>query len=281
MVELNQEHSCTSMAVKAVVAEVKRRLSLRFAELEGFPDFFYDFDKGLSDQFKQYYAKIPEYERNYDWYVLAYSYDSAEASDVQPRRGFTHNRPVTNGLYRKLNMRFTNLPIVFSILTNNSRMLNSISNCMLNNLDWSFTIAFEDLLWPTWLPNKAYPLGWYIRPTNPNGRVYMCNINGTSGETEPDWRVEVGASQQDNTTGWTCIQPDELTVLARDFVKNDTTIQNPIEQGIMYQYDFGYTLHYIDLSDTNNFVGTVNDAYVSLMNWPGSPYFKEILRAPD
>lgn len=281
MVELNQEHSCTSMAVKAVVAEVKRRLSMRFAELEGFPDFFYDFDKGLSDQFKQYYAKIPEYNRNYDWYVLAYSYDSAEASDVQPRRGFTHNRPVTNSLYRKLNMRFTNLPIVFSILTNNSRMLNSISNCMLNNLDWSFTIAFEDLLWPTWLPNKAYPLGWYIRPTNPNGRVYMCNTNGISGETEPDWQIEVGTSQQDNTTGWTCIQPDELTVLARDFVKNDTTIQNPIEQGIMYQYDFGYTLHYIDLSDTNNFVGTVNDAYVSLMNWPGSPYFKEILHVPD
>lgn len=278
---MNEEHSCTSMAVKAVVSEIKRRLSLRFSELEGFPDFYYDFDKGLSEQFKQYYAKIPERDRQNDWYILAYSYDSSEASDVQPRRGFTHKRQIRDGLYRILNVRFTNLSIVFSILTNNSKMLNSISNCMLNNLDWSFTIEFQDLLWPTWIANKAYPLGWYIRPTIPNGCIYMCNKAGTTSETEPEWQNIVGQAQKDGETEWLCLEPDSLAVLARDFVKNDTVIQNPIDQGIMYQYDFGYVLHYIDLSDTNDFVGIVENAEVALMNWPGSPYFKEIVRVPD
>lgn len=276
---MNNEHSCTSMAVKAVVTEIKRRLSSRFSALEGFPDLFYDFEKGLSDQFKQYYAKVPERNRTNDWYVLAYSYDSSEASDVQPRRGFVHYRQVMPHLFRQLDMRFTNLPVVFSIVTNNSKMLNSINNFMLNNLDWSFTIKFKDLLWPTWLPNRQYPLGWFLRPTMPNGYIYMCTTAGLSGFTEPVWETNVMQSQRDNQVVWQCLNADELDVLARDFVKNSTIIQNPIENGIMYQLDFGYTLHYLDLIDNGKMMGDVTEAIVSITNWPNSPYFKEIVEA--
>ena len=52
-----------------------------------------------------------------------------------------------------------------------------------------------------------------------------------------------------------------------------------MENGIMYQYDFGYTLHYIDLEDNGNFVGLVTEAMLDIINWPGTPEFKENMTA--
>ena len=278
---MNNSHSCTSMAVKAVVSEIKKRLATRFSFLSGIPDFFYDFDKGLSPQFKQYFAKIPFDKRKNDWTVLAYSYDSSNTSSIQPRRGFEVKRPVTDKAFRVLDARFVELPVVFSLLTNDSKMLNTISTFMQTKLDWSFTIEFEDLLWPMWLPNQNYPLGWYIRPTKPNGRLYMCSKPGLSGQVEPTWSTDITIKQQDNDAEWSCIYPDKLTVKAGSFVKNDTTIQNPIENGIMYQYDFGYTLHYLDLEDAGTFIGKIDTAELKLMSLYGEQDFSEILRVPE
>lgn len=275
---MNNSHSCTSMAVKAVVSEIKKRLATRFSFLSGIPDFFYDFDKGLSDQFKQYYAKLDFDKRKEDWLVLSYSYDSSNASTVQPRRGFTHKRQISNRAFRVLDVRFTELPVVFSILTNDSKMLNAISNFMLTKLDWSFSVEFMDLLWPVWLPNQNYPLGWYIRPTKPNGRLYMCSKAGLSGDAEPEWTTEKESIQQDNDAQWGCVVPDSLIVKAGNFVKNDAPIQNPIENGIMYQYDFGYTLHYLDLEDSGKFIGKVETAELKLMSLYGEQDFSETLR---
>ena len=145
---MNNSHSCTSMAVKAVITEIKKRLATRFSFLSGIPDFFYDFDKGLSPQFKQYFAKIPFDKRKHDWTVLAYSYDSSNTSSIQPRRGFEVKRPVTDKAFRVLDARFVELPVVFSLLTNDSKMLNTISTFMQTKLDWSFTIEFEGLWHP-------------------------------------------------------------------------------------------------------------------------------------
>lgn len=274
-------HSTTSMAVKAVVSEVKKRLATRFNSLPNIPDFFYDFDKGLSEQFKQYYAKIPVQDRQNTWIALSYSYDSATRSSIQPRRGFSIKRPVTNILTREISAECVELPVLFSILTNDSKALNGIANFIGQKLDWSFTAQYEDLLWPEWLPGQNYPLGWYVRPTNPNGCIYMCTTPGTSAESEPDWTTEFNSIQQDNTVEWKCLQPDVLKVKAGSFVKNDTTIQNPIENGIMYQFDFGYTLSYVDYDDSGSLIGYITQADLTLLNWYREGLFTETISVPD
>lgn len=274
-------HSTASMAVKAVVAELKNRLSTRFNFLENLPSFFYDFEKGLSPQFLQYYAKIPERHKSQPWIALAYSYDSVERSNVQPRRGFIYRRPVTNLLKRDIDVVYVNLPVVFSILTNDSKTLNAISTFLLTKIDWSFSCQYQDLLWPIWVPCQTIPLGWYIRPSKPNGCLYMCSQSGTTSSHEPLWQTEIQASQEDNTVQWQCIEPDFLTVKAGSFVKNETTIQNPIDNGIMYQYDFGLTLSFTDLEDAGSLVGVITEVELNLLNWYKEGYFKETIRVPE
>ena len=275
-------HSTTSMAVKSVIQEIRNKLSTRFDFLEGFPDLYYDFDKGLSEQFKQYYAKIPASMRQEPWICLAYSYDSSQRSSVQPRRGFKLRRPVADNLKRDIAVVYNDLPLLCSIMTNDSKLLNALSSFIQIHLDWSITCKYQDLLWPTWVASQAYPLGWYIRPSEPNGRLYKClNPDGVSGETEPDWQDIVGSTQLDGTVQWLCIEPDLLSVRAADFVKNDTVIQNPIEQGIMYQYDFGYTLHYTDFDDVGGLTGVITEAALTLLNWYNEGAFSEVVKAPD
>ena len=279
---MNDGHSCTSMAVKKVISEVKAKLATRFSFLPGMPEFFYDFDKGLSDQFKQYYAKVAANDKlNQEWIVLSYSYDSANRSEFQPRRGFSLKRPITNNAYRDIDVTYASLPLLISVLTTNSKLLNALTTFVATKLDWSFTTKFEDMLWPTWMPNRLYPAGWYIRPSIPNGHIYMCSTSGVSGTVEPEWQTTVGQVQQDNEATWECKDIDLIEVKAGQFVKNDTVIQNPIEQGIMYQYDFGYTLHYADLEDNGNIIGTIEKVQLTLMNMPGTPQFMEILTVPD
>lgn len=274
-------HSCTSMAVKAVVTELKKRLGTKFNFIQGFPDFYYEFDKGLSDQFKQYYAKIPERDRQNDWLLFAYSYDSASASSVQPRRGFSFKRPVTNILKRDISVCYSELPVVFSLLTNNSKLLNGLANYINTNFNWSISCKYQDLLWPEWLPGQTYPLGWYLRPTLPNGKLYMCTTAGASGESEPVWTDTLGEEQQDGDAVWRCIDADLLTVKAGSFVKNDTTISNPIDDGIMYQFDFGYTLHYTDYEDMGGLTGIITSADLTLLNWYKEGAFAETISVPD
>lgn len=274
-------HSTASMAVKAVILEIRKRLESRFTFLQGIPEFFYDFEKGLSPQFLQYYAKVPSYAKAKPWISLAYSYDSTERSDIQPRRGFIVRRPVTNLLKRDLDVVYVNLPVVFSLLTNDSKTLNALSTFLLTKIDWSFTCNYQDLLWPTWAGEQAIPLGWYIRPSKPNGCLYVCSNAGFSGQTEPLWTTEIGSYQEDNSVQWQCIEPELLTVRAGNFVKNETTIQNPLENGVMYQYDFGMTLHFVDYEDAGSLTGVVTEAVLNLLNYYKESFFKEILQAPE
>lgn len=260
-------HSNASMAVKAVVKELRSRLGSSFNFLQGIPDFFYDFEKGLSPQFKQYYAKIPSYNKQNPWLTIAYSYDSADSSSIQPRNGFTYYRTIGNNLKRAIDLHYVDLPVVFSLLTNDSKLLNALAAFLLININWSFTCDFQDLLWPTWLPETQFPVGWYIRPTTPNGKLYKVNIAGKSGKYEPEWLTEEGSTMIDNSVQWECIEPDLLTVKAGSFVKNDTIIQNPIESGIMYQYDFGLTLHFVEMIDAGDLMGTVTAIELNLLNY--------------
>lgn len=275
------EHSTASMAVKAVVSKIKEKLSKRFTFLEGLPEFFYDFEKGLSPQFLQYYAKVPTFKKTTPWIGLSYSYDSTERSNIQPRRGLLYRRPVTSLLRRDLNVVYVNLPVVFSLMTNDSKTLNALSTFLLTNIDWSFTCKYQDLLWPTWVSRQTIPLGWYIRPSEPNGCLYMCSASGVSGDAEPRWSNRYSEVQSDNTVQWTCIEPDLLTVRAGDFVKNDTTIQNPIESGIMYQYDFGLTLHFTDYEDSGDMTGIITEVEMNLLSLYGIGNFKETIRVPE
>ena len=274
-------HSCTSLAVKAVVKEVRQRLSRSFDFLEGIPDFFYDFDLGLTDRFKQYYAKIPISKRKEPWIALSYSYDSADKSSVQPRNGFSFPRPVTSTLKRYIDFKYTELPLLFSVLTNDSKTYNALNNFIAIDFDWSFTTHFEDLLWPLWVENKEIPLGWYIRPSKPNGFIYMCSQQGLSGEDEPEWPTEINETIEDNEVVWSCIQPDLLTVKAGTFVKNSSSIKNPIEDGIMYQLDFGFTLHYADYIDSGKLVGTITEATMKLLSMYNKAFDYDILNAPE
>lgn len=258
-------HSTTSMAVKAVVKEVKSMLSTKFNFLAGMPDFFYDFDKGVSDQFKQYYAKIPADRRKNPWIALSYSYQSPEKSDVQSRNGFCYFRKLSNSVARKIYFQYVKLPLLFSILTTDSKYLNEVSNFTGIRFDWSFTCKYKDLLWPLWVPNANYPLGWYIRPSVPNGYLYKCTKLGKSGNTEPSWSID-NTITNDNEVEWTSFVPDDLLVKAADFSRNDTIINNPIENGIMYQYDFGFTLYYTDYDDSGELAGYITEAELKLLN---------------
>lgn len=269
-------HSTTSMAVKAVVAEVKRQLSRKFNFLQNMPDFFYDFDKGLSDQFKQYYAKIPERERTGEWIVLSYSYDSASRSAVQPRNGLKCYRPVAENLKRQIDFQYVQLPLLFSVLTNNSKCLNGLSNYIGRCFDWSFSVNYQDLLWPERVSNILIPLGWYVRPSKPNGYLYICSKSGVSGNTEPDWLTGQQITN-DGDCEWSCMVPDLLRVKAGSFVKNDTVIQNPIDNGIMYQYDFGFTLHYTDYDDAGELIGTITEVTLELLNYYKEGFFSETI----
>lgn len=274
-------HSTTSMAVKAVVVEVKKQLSKKFNFLQGMPEFFYDFDKGLSKQFQQYYAKIPERDRSGEWIALSYSYDSASRSTIQPRNGLKCYRPVAQHLKRQIDFQYVELPLLFSVLTNNSKCLNGLSNFIGRYFDWSFSVDYQDLLWPQWVSNQNIPLGWYIRPTEPNGALYMCSKMGLSGTKEPNWDSTFGSITIDNGCEWTCVRPDLLRVKAGSFVKNDTTIQNPIDNGIMYQYDFGFTLHYTDYDDAGELVGVITKAVLNLLSLYDNKAFSETIVAPE
>lgn len=256
-------HSTTSMAVKSVVSEVKRLLAKRFNFLPGMPEFFYDFNKGLSEQFKQYYAKINANDRLEPWIALSYSYDTTQKSSVQPRNGLYYYRPITSILKRKIGITFVELPLLFSVLTNNSKLLNGLANYIDHKLDWSFTTTYQDLLWPTHVQNIEYPLGWYVRPSLPNGHIYMVKQSGISGATEPEWSTT--GDTVDGSVVWEVKDPAVLTVKAGTFVKNNTTIQNPIENGIMYQLDFGYTLHYADYDDDDELAGAITEATMKLL----------------
>lgn len=266
-------HSTTSMAVKAVVAEVKNRLSKKFDFLKGMPEFFYDFNKGVSDQFKQYYAKIPERDRTGEWIALSYSYDSVARSTVQPRNGFSYYRPVTENLKRRIAFQYVELPLLFSILTNSSKCLNGLANVIGRDFDWSFTVEYEDVLWPEWKSDVTVPVGWYIRPKKPNGYLYMCSKTGVTGSTEPEWSTE--ETYIDNTVEWKSLVPERLKVKAGSFVKNDTVITNPIENGIMYQYDFGFTLHYTDYDDDGDLVGIIDEVTLKLLDYYREGFFSE------
>lgn len=274
-------HSCASLAVKAVVAKVKRKLSTNFDFLEGIPDFFYDFDLGLTDRFKQYYAKIPIDKRKNPWIALSYSYDSSEVSSVQPRNGFSFPRPVTSTLYRNIDFKYAELPLLFSVLTNDSKTYNALNNFISIAFDWSFTTHFEDFLWPLWIDHKHIPLGWYVRPSKPNGFIYMCSQQGLSGDEEPEWPTEIGETIEDNEAIWTCKAVDELTVKAGNFVKNNTSIKNPIEDGIMYQLDFGFTLHYADYIDSGTLTGVITEASMTLLNMYNQVFTEDKLHAPE
>lgn len=270
-------HSTTSMAVKAVVAEVKKQLVKKFDFLPSMPDFFYDFDKGLTDQFKQYYAKVPERDRQNDWIVLSYSYDSASRSSVHGRTGLSYCRPVSQGVKRRIDVQYVELPLLFSVLTNDSKCLNGLSNYINIKFNQSFSVDYPDLLWPTWRPNQFYPVGWYVRPSVPDGSLYMCTVSGVSGEDEPVWSVKT----EDNQALWTKHAADMLRVKAGSFVKNDTTIQNPIENGIMYQYDFGFTLHYTDYEDTGDLVGVISKVVLELLDYYNQGLFSETIVAQE
>lgn len=275
-------HSCTSMAVKAVVSEVKSRLSKRFTFLEGMPTFFYDFDKGVTPQFLQYYAKVPIEKRTGDWMVLSYSYDEYGKSIVQPRNGFRMPRPVTDTLKRYIDVHYAEVPLLFSVLTNDSKLYNGLANYMQVSFDWSMTCKFPDLLWPTWLPNQMYPLGWYIRPTVPNGRLYMCVKEGLSGDTEPEWSTELDAIESDSLVQWKCIEANTCTVKAANFVVNSMTVKNPIqEDGVMYQQDFGFTLHFADYVDSEDLVGTITNIEAHLLQKYNPEAFDETILIPD
>ena len=259
-------HSCASLAVKSAVNEIRKRLAKKFDFLEEIPSFFYDFELGLSDRFKQYYAKIPMCNRKNPWIALAYSYDSYDKSKVQPRNGFEFARPVTNKLCRYIKFKYVEVPLLFSILTTDSKTYNALNNFVLQEFDWSFTTHFEDLLWPLWVKNQEMPLGWYVRPSKPNGFIYMCSKQGLSWKEEPKWPQEEDATIEDNEAIWVCKKPDILTVKAGDFVKNNSAIKNPIEDGIMYQLDFGFTLHFADYEDSGKLVGVITEAILRLLS---------------
>jgi hypothetical protein len=265
-------HSNTSQAVKATIEKITTKLKDKFSFLPNIPDFFYDINRDFDVQFKQYYAEIPIDKRQNPWIALLYSYDTASLSSVQPRVGLRFYRDADSLSKRAIDFAYTDLPVLFSIITNDSKILNAISTYLLIEFKLGFSTKFTDLLWPEWIANTYYPLGFYIRPTNYNGFLYQCTTEGISDSTEPDWIDKKDSVQVDNNAIWKCITPHQLTVKAFDFVKNNTVITNPIDGGVMFKYEFGYTLHYVDMEDAGVLTGIVKDITCKLFQLYNDTY---------
>lgn len=56
----------------------------------------------------------------------------------------------------------------------------------------------------SWVGNRGYGLGDVVKPTSPNGYVYECTTEGTSGANEPSWPTSVGSTVEDGSVVWTC-----------------------------------------------------------------------------
>ena len=49
----------------------------------------------------------------------------------------------------------------------------------------------------------AYVIGDYVIPTVGNGLVYVCDVGGIAGATEPTWNLSLDGSTTDNAVTWT------------------------------------------------------------------------------
>lgn len=57
----------------------------------------------------------------------------------------------------------------------------------------------------SWAVATAYTVGYIVRPTTPNGYIYVCTTAGTShASTEPTWpTTPIGSTVSDGTAVWT------------------------------------------------------------------------------
>lgn len=72
--------------------------------------------------------------------------------------------------------------------------------------DPRFYIDLASFAYPDWAASTAYTLNVVRRPPVRNGFAYQCTTAGTSSGTEPTWPTTLGATVNDGTAVWTCIE---------------------------------------------------------------------------
>ena len=78
--------------------------------------------------------------------------------------------------------------------------------------------TFDDGSLRAW-QNGSYAVGQYVRPTIPNGYVYLCATAGASGAAEPVWPVTAEATVTDGAVTWVCFTNDQIQAVF-DFIDN-------------------------------------------------------------
>lgn len=78
-----------------------------------------------------------------------------------------------------------------------------------NTFSGAFSITKAgDASLTAWAGTTAFALNDIRRPTTANGYGYKVTVAGTSSGTQPTWPTTVGATVNDGTVTWTCIDPN-------------------------------------------------------------------------
>ena len=257
----------TAVAVRAAVEQMRTELARRYTLLSSMPTLFYDWNKGYSQQFMQYFAEIPEGERNFPWIALVYTYGESIPCRVQPRQLENVGKVLysDNGTRAAamLDTRLMSVDILCSILTNDSNYADSL--CINRVLDQSKVkrVTYQDAFQYVWQPSTEFPANCTILSPNPNGFMYRCSSAGATGSTEPEWPTELNESVDDNDLEWTCIPADTVTGSISGITLPKLIVSDYYAKGIEYQIDFAFTLNFVGVQDAEFNVQSI----LGIDNW--------------
>ena len=251
----------TSQAVKAVIAEVRNRLPY-FNDLVLDKPVYYDINRDYEPIFQQIYALQSPEKLKKPWIMILYSYDSPQRKSFQCRTFPVYRSINAEYNYVQLQSGYVTTNLLISILSNDSNTMDRLAERIRMRINWDFTTEFEDLMWLPWQRNQAYSLGNVIQPTIYNGYLYKCINSGTSGDYEPKWSDNIEIT--DNNVTWQQILPAKLKVRAYDFIASTLTQDSIIENGVRFKLDFGCTMFYPIIDDSDNIFYKIQKAYANI-----------------
>ncbi|UKL29996.1 right-handed parallel beta-helix repeat-containing protein [Bacillus phage PK1] len=134
----------------------------------------------------------------------------------------------------------------------------TVNNVEING--FKYGIFQDGSRYTVWASNFAYTVGYYIRPSVSNGKIYKCTTAGTSGSTEPIWPTTPGGTVTDGTIVWQEAGAEtqfDQTDDSKRVVFRDLTLNNC--DYLIYSR-FAHNLHFERLS-LNNVTGATSAVF--------------------
>lgn len=251
----------TSHVVQTAVQEISKALSTKFNPIRGMPVIFYDWQTGYSNQWQQYFAKVPAEYREHPWYAMVYTYAGSYPNNIQPRQLLENYIPLysENGVTIAMNAitRLTNVDVLCTVLTNDGNYANAISlNRVLSQSYWK-NIEYTDIFYPQRKPNTEYPANFTVIPLVPNNCVYISLNAGKTSNTMFNWPTEIDSTILDGNVTWKCIAPRKAKMELNNFTASTVKVPNVYTDGIKYIVEFSFTCVYVGLEDTDYILSTI------------------------